>query len=364
MSIASEMSRGFTLCEDDDWYVGYAPRLAQRIRDMANVFPQVGIYFGESVPEGPREGALIPKGKTLEELCGKNMLAQFSIPSSTTTNKSYSVWLKRPRENEQRPHKMCELFVSCSCMDHCNMIKEPGYVVGTPCLHGASVAVALSRLASTQLSPAGCDPHAPDAWTTISPSLRSQRATASKNNNAQNARKAEEATAVPELGKRTGPSRAKSRASASNSRSISLSRARKQDERLPYSCGRCGFESRVELTECEGECGKRCCGRCTAEQLSAEGTIALLCVSCRSAMTLSQAAPSAKSYTDMETAEGRVFMLRQKLHGIRERSKSPLEPWALNVAKETVLKCERVVSMSTEHVPDEVVDELLSIPEC
>ena len=85
-------------------------------------------------------------------------------------------------------------------------------------------------------------------------------------------------------------------------------------------------------------------------------------------MSLSQVAPS-MGYTDMETPEGRIFMLRQKVQtcammradrdGVRERSKSPLEPWALQVAKETVLKCERVVSMSTEHVPDETVDALL-----
>ena len=54
-------------------------------------------------------------------------------------------------------------------------------------------------------------------------------------------------------------------------------------------------------------------------------------------------------------------MMRADNDGIRERSKSPLEPWALQVAKETVLKCERVVSLSTEHVPDEVVDTLLQV---
>ena len=133
-----------------------------------------------------------------------------------------------------------------------------------------------------------------------------------------------------------------------------MSRARDKDELLPCSCGLCGIESRVKLTACEGACGKSCCGRCTAEQLGVEGEVQLLCIVCRTAISLSKEAPS-MGYTDMETPEGRILMLRQKVQScammradrdsIRERSKSPLEPWALAISKETVLKCERVVSM-------------------
>ena len=155
----------------------------------------------------------------------------------------------------------------------------------------------------------------------------------------------------------------------SNNRSQFMSRAR-SDRPLPFACGRCGFESKVELTECEGNCGRSCCGRCTAEQLSAQGKIELLCLCCRAALSLGQAAPSAGSLGDMSTADGRVLMMRHKLQhvamlradgeDVKERSNSPLEPWALNVAMGTVRKGMRVVTIHTEPVPDKVVDELLN----
>ena len=379
VAVTPEASRGFILREDDDWYRDYTSGHLERIRRMAKDFPQDGRYLGETAPVGPIEGVRIPKGETLEGISGKCMIAHFSIPSSRNKDKMYSVWLRRQRTNVQMARPMSDFYIACSCGDHADMIVVPGYKVGTPCIHGAAVVVALNRIASAIRDEAGPDPDAPDAWT-IGSTLKDLRSSAvqQKAAFAIQAQEVEKLAAASEPEKdRTvddaaaGPlrsSRAKSRASASTSRSLSLSRARRKDEDLPYSCGLCGIESRVKLTACEGACGKNCCGRCTAEQLSTDGSITLLCIVCRSAMSLGRGGTS-MAYTDMETPEGRIFMLRQKVQtcammradrdGVRERSKSPLEPWALQVAKETVLKCERVVSLSTEHVPDEVVDALL-----
>ena len=187
---------------------------------------------------------------------------------------------------------MGELFVICSCIDHCNMVRGPDYVEGTPCIHGASVVVAMSRLAVAQMGQVG-DQSAPDAWTTVGPSLRSLRAAALRKRS--EAEKAKGGTSAPELGTTIGPSRPKTRAAASKSRSQSVSRARSGNEHLPYACGRCGFESKVELTECEGKCGRSCCGRCTAEQLARKARL------CFCAAAADQPCPSARRRCPLET---------------------------------------------------------------
>ena len=261
------------------------------------------------------------------ELVGQNKLVNFSVPSLTRAGKHYSVWVVRPQEAEPVPHKVHELFVSCTCADHLYAVRVADQV-RMPCLHGAAVVVALSQMA-----------------------VDLPRAEVS----------------------RTRQSSAKSRAAALRPRSVgrarSPSRAR-SNKPLPYACGRCGLASRVELTECEGSCGRSCCGRCTAEQISSNGAIEFLCLCCRAALSLGEAAPSAGSMEDLSTASGRVEMMRHELQhvamlraqgdDVRERSSSPLEPWALNVGMETVRKGLRVVTICTDPIPDEVVDELLN----
>ena len=93
------------------------------------------------------EGAHIPKGQTLVELVAQNKLANISVPSLTSAGKHYSVWVVRPQEAVPVPHKVHELFVSCTCADHLYAVRVADQV-RSPCLHGAAVVVALSQMAA------------------------------------------------------------------------------------------------------------------------------------------------------------------------------------------------------------------------
>ena len=146
-SIQQEMSRGMLIEADDSWNELYPAEQVERILRLAKVFPVTGRYFGEAVPRGPMDGVHIHRGKTLVEVVGRNKLVNFSIPSATKANKQYSVWVIRPHEEDRAPRKANELFISCTCADHCYAIRGPDYEGNKPCLHGAAVVVALSQMA-------------------------------------------------------------------------------------------------------------------------------------------------------------------------------------------------------------------------